>query len=463
MTTTTQPTTSQPTTTQATTTQPTTAQADLGGLAQLDTLVGPYGVVNGVSRLPNHAGEPAFPIYVASLGDLTPLNANVAESTGGGSTRGTIDGAGGALDEEKASRLCLAEAIERYASCFVPEDELIWATADELGDEAADLTRFPECSETELANPRSFMAPIDTSARIRWVRGWSLTEGRAKWVPTVSTWLHINARTHAERFTSPISTGCATHTSLTRAVINGLAEVVERDSIALTWLQRISWPKLEIDVDDERLAPFRRRYERSHVTTHFFDATTDTGIPTFYSVDVTPDNEVLGQLVMCTTSLDPIDSIAKMYRESASSRIAMQSSREQPDDVDEFVSVFHGASYMGSPERRSEFDFLLDSTETRKLSEVPDLTSGDDEQELQEMVRRLAAIDAEVLVVEITTEEARAAGFRVVRVIVPELMPLSFVHTARYLAHPRLYSAPAKLGYPVADEAHINPLPQPFA
>jgi ribosomal protein S12 methylthiotransferase accessory factor len=441
----------------------TSTQTQLGGLAQLDTLVGPYGVINGVNRLPNHPGEPSFPIYVAGLGDLTPLSANVHESTGGASTRGTIDGAGGGLDEEKASRLCLAEAIERYASCFVPEDELLWASADELGAEAVDLTRFPECSAAELANPRSFMAPIDPAARIRWVRGWSLTEGRAKWVPTVSTWLHINARTHAERFTSPISTGCATHTSLTQAIINGLAEVVERDSIALTWLQRISWPKLEIDVDDERLAPFRRRYERSHVTTHFFDATTDTGIPTFYSVDVTPENEVLGQLVMCNSSLDPVDSVAKMYRESASSRIAMQSSREQPSEVDEFVSVFHGASYMGAPERRSEFDFLLNSTTSRKLSEIPDLTTGDPETELQEMVRRLAAIDAEVLVVEITTAEARAAGFRVVRVIVPELMPLSFVHTARYLAHPRLYEAPAGLGYPVADEPNINPLPQPFA
>jgi ribosomal protein S12 methylthiotransferase accessory factor len=152
-----------------------------------------------------------------------------------------------------------------------------------------------------------------------------------------------------------------------------------------------------------------------------------------------------------------------MYRESASSRIAMQSSREQPSEVDEFVSVFHGASYMGAPERRSEFDFLLNSTTSRKLSEIPDLTTGDPETELQEMVRRLAAIDAEVRVVEITTAEARAAGFRVVRVIVPELMPLSFVHTARYLAHPRLYEAPAGLGYPVADEPNINPLPQPFA
>ncbi|GAA4194040.1 YcaO-like family protein [Microbacterium oryzae] len=439
------------------------AQHDLGKLADLDQLVGPYGVVHGVDRLPNHPGEPGFPIYVAQIGDLTPLSANVAESTAGASTRGQIDGAGGALDAEKASRLCLAEAVERYASCFVPEDQLVWASSDELGDEAVDLRRFPQCSDAELRNPRSIHAPVDTAAPIRWVRGWSLTRGRAVYVPAVSTWLHIPARTMAERFTMPISTGCATHTSLTQAVINGLSEVIERDSIALTWLQRIPWPRLEIDVEDERLAPFTERYRSSHVKTLFFDATTDVGVPTFYSMDVTPDNEVLGQLVMCNTSLDPVDSVAKMMRESASSRIAMQASRGRPDDIDEFTSVFHGASYMGEPERIRDYDFLTGSDSTRRLSEIPSQLTGDADEELRQMVARLERIGAEVLVVEITTDEARAAGFRVVRVIVPELMPLSFVHTGRYLAHPRLYEAPRAMGYPVADEAGINPLPQPFA
>lgn len=438
-------------------------QADLGQLRELDQLVGPLGVVNGITRLPNQAGEPGFPIYVARLGNLNPLSANVRESTDGASTSGQIDGAGGALDPLKASKLCVAEALERYASCFMPEDQLIWASSRELGDQAIALERFPHCSPSELANPRCFHAPLDPSAPIRWVKGWSVTHGRAVYVPAVSTWLHVRARTEAERFTMPISTGCATHSSLTQAIINGLCEVIERDAIALTWLQRIPWPRLELDVSDPRLDPYLKRYQSSHVRTEFFDATTDTGVPTFYSIDLTPDNQVLGQLVMCNTSLDPVDSVAKMLRESASSRIAMQAQRQRPHHVDEFTSVFHGASYMGEPERRTDFDFLLNSTRSVKLSEVPNLLNGDPEQELHELVERLRKIGAEVVVVDITTDEAREAGFHVVRVLVPELMPLSFVHTGRYLAHPRLYAAPTALGYTSHAEADLNPLPQPFA
>jgi len=51
----------------------------------------------------------------------------------------------------------------------------------------------------------------------------------------------------------------------------------------------------------------------------------------------------------------------------------------------------------------------------------------------------------------------------VVRVIIPGLQPLSFHYRARYLGHPRLYEAPALMGYPVLREEDLNGWPQPFA
>jgi ribosomal protein S12 methylthiotransferase accessory factor len=166
---------------------------------------------------------------------------------------------------------------------------------------------------------------------------------------------------------------------------------------------------------------------------------------------------------MCNTSLDPVDSIAKMIRESASSRIALQTERTLPADPDDYVSVFHGAVHMGRPENAGAFDFLLNGTATRRLSDIPNLSSGDSAADLDRVIARFRALGHEVLVVELTTDEARDVGFRVVRVIIPGLMPLSFVHAGRYLGHARLYQAPAALGYPVHDEAGLNHQPQPFA
>ena len=51
----------------------------------------------------------------------------------------------------------------------------------------------------------------------------------------------------------------------------------------------------------------------------------------------------------------------------------------------------------------------------------------------------------------------------VIKALIPEAMPLSFSHRARYLATPRLYEAPRAMGLTVHDEAGINPVRQPFA
>ncbi|MEU3568944.1 YcaO-like family protein [Kitasatospora sp. NPDC036755] len=438
-------------------------QAELGRLTDLDTLVGPYGLVSRTHRLPNQHGDARFPIYTASLGNLAPVVDNVAQSLGGRDARGDMDGAGGAPDPERAARLSVAEALERYSMCVVQPEGVIWATADELGSEALDLTTFPRCSPAELAHPKALTVDIDTRAPMRWVRGWSLTQRKPKWVPAVQVWMHIPPLSMGERCWNPISTGCATHTDLAQALVNALCEVVERDAIALTWYQRLALPRIEFDRVPAALEPFLEKSRRSLVDTAFFDATSDLGIPTVYSVDLSPHNEVLGQMVMCNTSLDPADSVAKIVRESASSRIAMQVQREMPDSVDDFQHVFHGAAYMGRPERRPEFDFLLESGARRRFSDLPTLTSGAGGPDLALLVDRLDLAGYEAVAVECTTDEARDAGFRVVRVVVPGLMPLSFTHRSRYLAHPRLYEAPVRMGYPVHAEADLNPLPQPFA
>jgi ribosomal protein S12 methylthiotransferase accessory factor len=398
------------------------------------------------------------------VGDLAAVLPNVAESTGGKSASHDMDGAGGALSWMRAARLCVAEALERYSTCVAPEGELTWATAEELGPQAVALLHaLPRCSAAELADPRTVITGPDTAAPMRWVRGWSLTAGEPVWVPAVHVYMHLPARSAAERSWTPISTGCATHTDLAQALVNAVCEVIERDAIALTWYQRLPLPRVEFDEVPDALRPYLDRSRRSQVETVFFDATTDVGVPTLYSVDLAPHNEVLGQLVMCNAGLDPVDSTAKILRESASSRIAMQVARPRPESAADFQHVFHGASYMGHPSRRDTFDFLLGGASRRPFSELPALATGDPAQDLAMLLQRLTAAGCQAIAVECTTHEAAEVGFRVVRVLVPELMPLSFVYRARYLAHPRLYSAPERMGYPVRTEAEINPLPQPFA
>lgn len=110
------------------------------------------------------------------------------------------------------------------------------------------------------------------------------------------------------------------------------------------------------------------------------------------------------------------------------------------------------------------FDFLrTDSTATKKVSDLRVGLELSAEEQLSWLLEKLDDAGMSALAVNITTSEAEEAGIHVVRVIIPELMPVSFVHQVRYLAHPRLYDAPAAMGYPVRSEPQLNHYPQPFA
>ncbi|MGD8167295.1 YcaO-like family protein [Herbiconiux sp. P16] len=372
-------------------------------------------------------------------------------------------GGGGGTDPAMARAISMIEAVERYSNC-VPPKNLRWATQRDLGLESLDLRTMPRCSKTEFEHPKCQTLPYDIDDKIRWVRGWSFRQAEPRWIPAVSVWLHLSPQARGERFTLPISTGSAAHTDLAKAVVNGLCEVVERDAISLTWLQMLPLP--EIDFSD---APpdvkLTVESANSGATIHrFFDATTDVGIPTIYCVDTAPQSTSMRHVVMCATDLDPGRAVIKIAREIASSRIALEHGQHAPMEVDDFVDVFHGAQYMGHADRSMAFDFLLrQPREVRKFGDIPSFADLTPESELRLVLARLESVSASAFAVDITTSEARSVGIHVVKTIIPELMPLSFAHRSRFLAHPRLFEAPLKLGYHSREEHHLNPFPQPFA
>jgi ribosomal protein S12 methylthiotransferase accessory factor len=281
-------------------------------------------------------------------------------------------------------------------------------------------------------------------------------------VPAALVYIHFPSE-DAERITNPISTGSAAHPDPAVAVCGALCEVIERDAISLTWLQRLALPQIEIDVAGPHLRRFLDAVADREMTVRLFDATTDVGIPTVYGVSIAPDHPRLHTVVSCATALDPQAAAAKAICELVSVRIALQDDEPSASDVESFTGVSDGATYMCVPERASAFDFLLDSPARRRLSEMPALSTGDSTTDLRLVCSRLAGSGMDAYIVDLTTDEALRVGMTVVRAVVPGLQPLTFHYRARFLGHPRLYEAPARMGYRVRGEAELNAWPQPFA
>lgn len=434
-------------------------------LRAMSKLASPYGLVSRVSWLRATEGEPEFRIASGSLGDPGEVLASQGLWNHDPAS-GNFDGAGGALDYELASHLAIAESLERYSSCAWDPTEFVWATAAELGEDAIPPWEWPNCSPREYAHPNCGLIPPDPRIPLRWVRGWSLTRSRAVYVPAVQVYLRCLPESASERFLHPVSTGCAAHGDPVSAVVNGLLEVVERDSIALTWLQRLRLPRLEFSLEElpDEYRAYAERAASHNVRTMLFDATTDLGVPVVYGLQLADHDPALAQVVAATCDLDPAKAVAKLYRESASLRIALRSMVGRAPDVEpeDTLSVVGGALLAGPLEKRPLFDFLLEGERpVRKLADLR--TPGASARPLSWLLERLHGAGCEVVVVDLTTDEARQVGATVVKVLVPQLMPLSFAHRSRYLGHARLYQAPEAMGHPVHDEDHVNAHPQPFA
>ena len=429
------------------------------GTARLQDLVSPLGgLVSHVRQLPVEPSSPPLAVFSADLGDVSTVLPYLC----GPDCLGTLDGTGTGVDADQAGIVAVAEALERYANCVYDERQFRWATADELGAEALDLDSLPRCSTAELADPACPVALPDRSAPMRWIRGLNMRTGEPCWVPAVLVYMHFPAH-GAERITNPISTGAAAHPDPATAVCGALCEVIERDAISLTWLQQLALPRIELDTVGPQLRRYLDVSADRDMTIQLFDATTDVGIPTVYGVSIAPEHPSCRTVVSCATSLDPQTAAAKAICETVSVRIALHDDKPPSEDVRTFSGVSDGAAYMCAPERAGAFDFLLGTPARRRLSEMPTLSTGDSATDLRLVCSRLADCGMDAYVVDLSTDEALRAGMTVVRAIVPGLQPLTFHYRARFLGHPRLYQAPARMGYPTRSEAELNAWPQPFA
>ena len=253
-----------------------------------------------------------------------------------------------------------------------------------------------------------------------------------------------------------------------KAVLNGLLEVVERDAIALTWLHELPLPRIAAseagEFPPEALASWKS-YRDYGIESHLFDATTDFGIPVIFALQISDQDDDIAQLVGAASALEPAEALTKVFREMASIRIALRAFLAQSTSIKiypDVANVTGGAALMGQRAYRDAFSFLLNSERETSPSRMPNLLELNDDP-LREMIIRIRLAGAEVIAVDITTDEARSVGARVVKVLVPEAVPLSFVHRERYLDTPRLISAPNSMGYLVDTAPTFNRNIQPFA
>lgn len=434
-----------------------TSGADSDWTTEAARLVSALGVVSEITA---HSikGLPDLYLYMAAAGHTVPGRVPRASAS-------PVVGTGRAIGDRGLARaIAIAEAAERYAGGAFFNEEPVLARSGSLPGPEIDLSAVPRCSDREYAHPACPVTPPDWRSEMRWVKGHELYSGQERWLPAVMTCYGLD-RLPSEGFWYPISTGYAVHSDARKAVWGALCEVVERDAVAVTWLQRLPLPRLPASVLDEDTAALADWAWRHFVETYLFDATTDTGLPTVYVVLRADYDTTVATTVSCATGLTITRAARRAVLEAVTARIPAKGGPDAapPEDYAEFSGIMDGARYMGSPRMRHAFGFLTAQAEI-PAAQVRASSFADDEAEgLRRLVGILGGLGIEVIAVNRTTRELAAVGLVAVSVVIPALQPMSLHPLAQFRAHPRLYSAPAAMGHRVLPEDELNHLPQPFA
>lgn len=239
------------------------------------------GVVTSVERIPITAG----PLWVFSAGqnlarhptDLRALRRGLRASS-----------CGKGMTETQARASAIGEAIERWSGVFQGDELRRKATLAELGDAAIHpnecmLFSDRQYEHRELWNLGSGFSmvfePFVENESIDWSPVWSITSQRTRWLPT--QYLYYSYPLGDGRlFAQADSNGCASGTSLEDAALHGFCELVERDSVALWWYNRLRRPGIDLDsFRDPYIDRLREIYAGFGREIWALDLTADLAIP----------------------------------------------------------------------------------------------------------------------------------------------------------------------------------------
>jgi ribosomal protein S12 methylthiotransferase accessory factor len=383
-------------------------------------------------------------------------------------SRGALDaGTGGWAEREPVARAAaIGEAAERYSGSFVP-DASILATAAELAPTAVEPSRFALFADWQFAQRGFPFIPFSDESRVRWVRGFSLPDGREVLLPVQLVYLTWRRATGEAPIGYATSSGLACGATLEEAVLAGLLELIERDAFMLTWTNRLSLPRLDWRDDDE-LCAFEARYLSPAGARHTaVDLSAFLDVPVVLAVaegdGVAEPAFSLGAGCAPTVAEATKKALAEAYAVRTWGRYLM---RSEPEPVDaRRVETFadHINFYTRQP-RASAARFLIASDVTKPTTAMEQLQSRDPLEQIEELTDRLARRGLSAYAVDVTSPDVAVAGLSVVKVAAPELCSLDVRYDARFLGGRRLYRAAFEVGLAAAplEPDHVNPDPHPF-
>lgn len=419
------------------------------------------GIITHVGEFPVEPGGPEFFHFYGQACDTTPFagQKNFA-TTGGASTNRGI-----------AMAKAIGEAVERYCSAIYDREDFPLTSMVSAPFPCISPQEFALYCEAQYAKPGFPYQPFTATTPIRWANMIDPLTDEPWYVPASMVVMpYFYDTEHGEAaIAQPITTGLACHCSWEKAAMSAIGEVIERDAFTIAWQARLGMPKITLNTLSPQNCDIVNRFERTGHTVTILNITLDHGIPSILSVIQHPSPEAPALLVAASTDLDPEEAIRKSLEELAHTRrLALQLKATLPaldpdHDHDTLIDQDSHIHVYCDHANTSLADFLFASERQMDFTEIENLSTGDQKKDLTTYLERIAAVNHQVLLADLTSCDVKDLGLWVARAVIPGFHPLCMGHPFRALGGHRLWTIPQKLGYPgITQVTGDNPKAHPY-
>jgi ribosomal protein S12 methylthiotransferase accessory factor len=371
--------------------------------------------------------------------------------------RGRSGGKGRTDAQARAGAVC--EAIERFNGIYRGDEPSVHARYDEVADRAVHIEELLLFSDKQYEERDSFnptqvtgyhLVPkrLDPSRSIDWTPAWSLTHDRERLIPTAYAYFG-HPDVGRDFYCASDANGNAAGNTLEEAILQGLMELVERDSVALWWYNRVRRPAVDLDaLGEPYIDLMREHYVGLNRDFWVLDITSDLGIPAFAAVSHRLDRPVEDIILGFGAHIDPRMGVLRALTEINQFLPAV--SDTHPDGTTNYwMDDVDAVEWWTTATLENQPYVVGDGVRTEPFEQ---LATDDIAEDVRRCVQKLADRGIETIVLDQTRPEIE---LNVVKVMAPGLR-----HFWRRLGPGRLYDIPPQLGWTERplDEDEQNPI-----
>lgn len=318
----------------------------------------------------------------------------------------TVTGSGFSVNEEQSIMGAMGEAIERYCASIEPNTKK----------EAEDKIEKIQINSITRASTK-----YDYVSKRKWTEVQELTSLEEKLVPIELVYLY---KVNYPPIRDIISTGLAAYITLEGAVTRGLCECIERDAFMLFWmLSQINFKVNIHTIDKGEIKILINKAYNSGLELEVYDISTEFEVPVILTITKKRGKE--GFYISCAANFDYDMAIKKSLEEglggySVYSEATLVHNHPIPDDLSKVKNLSERPIYYLNKNQ----DELLSDIIERSGIPIQPKNYNDIRKEkptLNKVIRLLNKNKINVYFKDLTTPDVCKLGYKVARVITPEL------------------------------------------